>query len=414
MLKGQLTFPGDKSISHRALMLAALSKGSSVIRNLSTGADVQSTINCLKACGIDINNAGNAIVVHGGPFQNPQTELDCGNSGTSTRLLLGLLAGKGLKATFSGDASLSPRPMNRVLEPLQLMGLQAESENGHLPITIQKSTLKGIRYTPHVASAQVKSAIILAGLGALGTTTVNEPIPTRDHTERILKELGADITVKRTEITVAPLTKPLSTFEMTIPGDPSTAAFFGAAAALVSESELILRNILANPTRTGFFTILEKMGAGMECLQQWNTNGERVGDLKITQGSLRAVSINKIDMPGLIDELPMLAILATQAEGITEVRGAEELRVKESDRIHAICSNLIRMGANIKELQDGFIIKGPTPLKGTRIETFGDHRIAMAFAVAGLISDGPVTLDDPSCAAISFPEFYRKLEQVTR
>lgn len=414
MIKGNLNFPGDKSISHRALMLAALGKGNSVIRNLSSGADVQSTIACLKICGIEISNTGNGVIVQGGGFHDPPIELDCGNSGTSIRLLLGLLAGQGLTATFTGDASLSLRPMERILDPLQQMGLRAESTKGHLPITIYRSKLKGIHYTPPVASAQVKSAIILAGLGSQGSTTVIEPLPTRDHTERMLKELGATVNLNGKEIRVDPLKKPLNTIEMTVPGDPSTAAFFGAAAALISGSELILENILANPIRTGFFIILKKMGAGVEWLNQKNSNGEQIGNLKVSQKPLRAISLNKSHMPGLIDELPLLAILATQANGITEVRGAEELRVKESDRIHAICSNLKRMGANIKELKDGFIIKGPTPLQGTKIETFGDHRIAMAFAVAGLISDGAVTLDDPDCAATSFPEFYKKLESVIK
>ena len=411
-IKGELNFPGDKSISHRALMFAGLAEGESRISNLSTGVDVQSTRKCLEACGIKISNDRNDVIVKGRIFSDPTEPLDCGNSGTTTRLLLGLLAGQGINATFVGDSSLSARPMNRILEPLSQMGLKCESHDGKLPITIHKSDLNGIQYECPVASAQIKSAILLAGLGSSGKTSVEEPILSRDHTEKMIHGLGVDISIKGLTATVSNLSSPFSSFQFSIPGDPSTAAFFAASAALVPNSEIVLNRVLENPTRTGFFAALEKMGTGIECLNQWEETGELIGNLKIFHKSLQGINIDENDVPGLIDELPIIAILATQARGKTEVRGAEELRIKECDRIHAVCKNLEKMGADIQELDDGFIINGPTPLYGAEIETFHDHRIAMAFAIAGLVVHGKLVLDHPECASISYPEFYDELEQM--
>jgi 3-phosphoshikimate 1-carboxyvinyltransferase len=414
MIKGKITFPGDKSISHRSLMFAALADGESRISNLSTGTDVQSTRECLEACGIDIRDDGDDVVVTGGKFADPKQPLDCGNSGTSTRLLLGLLAGQGVNATFIGDESLSSRPMNRILDPLSQMGLKSKSNNGKLPITIYKSDLTGIEYDSPVASAQVKSTVLLAGFGASGETSVTEPILSRDHTEKMLKGLGGNISTHGLTTTISPLTSPLLSFDLTVPGDPSTAAFFAAASSIVPNSEIILNRVLRNPTRIGFYGALQKMGAGMDCQEQWEDAGETIGNLKVFQQPLNAITITKDDVPGLVDELPIIAILATQAKGKTEVRGAEELRVKECDRIHAICKNLKIIGANIEELEDGFIIHGPTQLKGGEIETFHDHRIAMAFTIAGLVSDGDIILDYPECASISYPEFYDELERLNQ
>lgn len=414
MIKGKITFPGDKSISHRSLMFAALADGESRISNLSTGTDVQSTRECLEACGIKIKNDGNDVIVTGGKFIDPNQPLDCGNSGTTTRLFLGLLAGQGINAIFVGDDSLSSRPMNRILDPLSKMGLKSKSNNGKLPITIYKSDLTGIEYDSPVASAQVKSAVLLAGLGAIGQTSITEPILSRDHTEKMLKGLGSNISTEGLTATVFRMTAPLSPFNLTVPGDPSTAAFFAAATAIIPNSEIILNRILRNPTRIGFYGALQKMGAGMDCLEQWEDAGETIGKLKVFHQPLNAITIKKDDVPGLVDELPIIAILATQAKGKTEVRGAEELRVKECDRIHAICKNLKIMGADIEELEDGFIIHGPTQLKGGEIETFHDHRIAMAFTIAGLVSDGDIILDYPECASISYPEFYDELERLNQ
>lgn len=412
MIKGEITFPGDKSISHRSLMFAALADGESRISNLSTGADVQSTRACLEACGIEIRDDGDDVVVTGGKFSDSTKPLDCGNSGTTTRLLLGLLASQGINATFIGDDSLSSRPMNRILDPLSQMGLKSKSNDGKLPITIYKSELNGIEYESPVASAQVKSAVLLAGLGASGNTSFTEPILSRDHTEKMLLGLGVNLSINGLTTIISQLSSPLSSFELSVPGDPSTAAFFAAAAALIPISKITLNRILRNPTRVGFYGALQKMNVGMDSLSQWEEAGETIGKLKVFHQPLNAITITKDDVPGLVDELPILAILATQAKGKTEVRGAEELRVKECDRIHAVCKNLKNMGADIEELDDGFIIKGPTQLKGARIETFHDHRIAMAFAIAGLLSDGDVVLDHPECASISYPEFYDKLKQL--
>ena len=412
VIKGTLTVSGDKSISHRALMLSALANGESRISNLSTGADVQSTRKCLEACGVEIRDEGIEVVVNGGILSDPIDFLDCGNSGTTTRLLLGLMAGQGINATFIGDDSLSSRPMNRIIDPLYQMGLKSESNDGKLPITICKSDLNGIRYKSPVASAQVKSAVLLAGLGARGETSITEPILSRNHTEIMLSELGANLSTDGLASTVSSMNCPLLPFDLTVPGDPSTAAFFAASAVLVPHSVIVLTRVLSNPTRIGFFAALEKMGAVIERLKLWDEAGELIGNLKICHQSLKGIIIGENDVPALIDELPIIAVLATQANGRTEVCGAEELRVKECDRIHALCKNLKKMGADIDELQGGFIINGPTPLKGTDIETFHDHRIAMAFTIAGLVANGDVVLDHPECASISFPEFYDVLENL--
>ena len=411
-IKGTLKLPGDKSISHRALMFAALADGESRISNLSTGTDVHSTRKCLEACGIDIRDDGDDAIVKGSLFSNPAEPLDCGNSGTTIRLLLGLLAGQGINATFIGDESLSARPMNRILDPLSQMGLKCENNDGKLPVTIYQSNLNSIEYDSPIASAQVKSAILLAGLGASGVTTVIEPVLSRDHTEKMLQGLGAEFSFNGLMATVSPLISPLESFKLSVPGDSSTGAFFAAAAAMIPGSSIIIDRILWNPTRIGFYSTLYQMGAGVDCLDQWDEAGERIGKLNVFYQSLKGVHITKEDIPGLIDELPIIAILATQAEGKTEVSGAGELRVKECDRIHAICSNLERMGADIEESQDGFIIHGPKQLNGAEIETFHDHRIAMAFTIAGLVANGDVMLDYPECASISFPEFYNELERL--
>lgn len=409
---GKLKFPGDKSISHRALMLAALADGTSEITNLSTGVDVETTKKCLENCGITFINVGTSVKIEGGSLQSPVDELDCGNSGTTARLLMGLLAGQKTAAKFIGDGSLSERPMKRVIDPLEKMGATINSIENHLPLSLSVENLTGIRYELPVASAQVKSAILLAGLGADTPTTVIEPIPTRNHTENMLSKLGAEINTHENTITVYPLINRLNPFKTTIPGDPSTAAFFAAAAAMISQSDLMLEGISTNPTRSGFYTALKQMGGNVEILNQLSEQGESRGDICIVSNPLNGINIAKDMVPGLIDELPILAILASQAEGVTEVTGAKELRFKECDRIHAICMNLGKMGANITELEDGFVIEGPTKLRGGYVRTFNDHRIAMAFTIAGLVADGDVTLDNQHCVDISFPQFYEWLKIV--
>jgi 3-phosphoshikimate 1-carboxyvinyltransferase len=412
-IKGTVTLPGDKSLSHRALIFAAMSNGESQISNLSDGNDVMSTRECLEHCGIKIFDKGQTTFVRGGSFTDPTVDLNCGNSGTTTRLLLGVLAGKGINARFIGDQSLSSRPMDRILDPLTKMGLKSNSNDGKLPISIFKSDLNGISHNSLIPSAQIKSAILLAGIEANGETSTTESILSRNHTEIMLKKLGATLSTNNLTNTISKSSLS-SLINFNVPGDPSTSSFFSTAAILLPNSSISIKNILLNPTRIGFYKIIEKMGAKLSYLNEKITFGEQIGSLTIVSSNLKSVNISKTDVPGLIDELPLIALLATQANGTTKVRDAEELRFKECDRIKAICKNLINMGANIKELDDGFIIKGPTPLKATKIKTYGDHRIAMTFAIAGLISKEEIELDNPDCVSISFPKFYQELERLKK
>ena len=412
VIRGEIELPGDKSISHRALMFASLAPGESKIENISTGDDIQSTMNCLKVCGIDIHNKNDELIVKGGSLSDPKEPLNCGNSGTTARLMLGLLAGRRIQAKFTGDDSLSSRPMDRIMSPLSKMGLKYRSTNGKLPVTIEQSDLVGIDYRSSIASAQLKSALLLAGLGADSKTIVREPLKSRDHTEIMLSEMGAKIHTDGLSTFIEPQSSDLRSINMSIPGDPSSAAFFVAAAAMLPGSDIILKNILLNPTRAEVFHHLEKMGVVIKYVDNYKRSGESIGSLAISHGKLSSIIINEKDVPGVIDELPILAIVATQANGTTIVKGASELRVKECDRINAICLNLRKMGGDIIELEDGFKINGPTELHGANIETFHDHRIAMAFAIAGLITTQSVILDHPECASTSFPEFYDVLDRV--
>ena len=412
-IRGIISLPGDKSISHRALMLASLTNGDCLIHNISSGDDVESTRSCLTVCGIVSEKSGNTVRVTGGRFQVPQVPLHCGNSGTTVRLMTGLLAGKGVSAEFTGDESLSKRPMNRIIDPLEKMGITIESENGHLPMLSKPENVTGIYYSTPVASAQVKSCIILAGLGALGKTQVEEKIKSRDHTEVMLKEFGAEIQTDD-NITIHPLKKPLNEFEITVPGDPSSAAFFAAAAAMIPNSDLTIKNVLANTTRIGFYSVLENMGVDIGWNNMRKENGEWIGDLHVFSQPLNGVHIIEDMIPSVIDEIPIIAVIATQADSPTVIEGAAELRVKESDRIMAICQNLRSMGAEIIEKKDGFIINPVTKLHHANIKTFGDHRIAMAFTIAGLLTANKNTLDDEDCINISFPEFFEILKKILK
>ena len=410
-IRGVISLPGDKSISHRALMLASLTDGNCAIHNISTGEDVETTRKCLVQCGIESEKYKTTVQLRGGDLKPTEMPLYCGNSGTTVRLMAGLLAGRGVRAKLTGDKSLSERPMNRIIEPLQKMGINIESENGYLPLFLTPGNINGIFYTPQVASAQVKSCIILAGLGAFSETKVQEKIKTRDHTEIMLKELGAEIKLADV-ISIQPLKKPLDEFEITIPGDPSSAAFFAAAAAMIPNSDLTITNVLANTTRIGFFSVLKNMGTDIEWNNMRKEGGEWVGDVHIFSQPLNGLHIMKDLIPTVIDEIPIIAVLATQADSPTVIEGAAELRVKESDRIKAICQNLQSMGAEIIEKQDGFIINPVTKLHHANIETFGDHRIAMAFTIAGLLPSEKNTMDDENCINISFPEFSEILSQI--
>jgi len=403
-IRGIISLPGDKSISHRTLMLASLTGGDCVINNISTGDDVERTRKCLADCGIKSEKKGTTVLVKGGSLESPKIPLNCGNSGTTVRLLAGLLSGSGVTAKFIGDKSLSKRPMNRIIDPLTKMGVIIDSENGHLPISVTSQKLIGINYSQPISSAQVKSCIILAGLGAFGVTQIQEKIKSRDHTEIMLKQLGAEINNGEV-VSVKPLKKPLDEFKITIPGDPSSAAFFASAAAMIPNSDLTINNVLANPTRIGFFKIIEKMGADIEWNNMRKEGGEWVGDVHIFSQPLNGLHITAEFIPSIIDEIPIIAVLATQADSPTVIEGANELRVKESDRIKAICQNLQSMGAEIIEKQDGFIINPSKKLQYANIQTFGDHRIAMAFSIAGLLTSNKNTLDDEKCINISLPEF---------
>ncbi len=412
-IDGVIELPGDKSISHRSLLLASLTNGKCIIHNLSTGKDVESTRNCLQFCDIDSKIENSKVEMTGGKLVSSEMPLDCGNSGTTVRLLTGLLAGQNMDAKFIGDNSLSKRPMGRIIQPLKKMGLNIEALNDKLPLSIKDSNLNGIYYEMPVASAQVKSCILLAGLGAEGNTSVKESIPTRDHTEIMLKELGVDIK-QNGSIELKPLSNPLLPFEMTVPGDPSSAAFFATAAAILPNSSLTVKGISANPTRIGFFNILEQMGGEVIWDNFQFECGEKVGDVHINWAPLNGVEINAPMIPSLIDELPIIAVLAAHAEGPTIVSGAEELRVKECDRIQAICRNLTHMGADVIEKKDGFIINPENTLHNTNITTFHDHRIAMAFTVAGLTTPSENELDNPQCMDISFPQFTSTLKSICR
>lgn len=412
-LTGEIFFPGDKSISHRSLMFAALCNGKSKISNLSTGKDVQSTKNCLIDCGIKIYNEKSSYIVEGGKFINPKKELDCGNSGTTVRLLAGLLSGQNINATFVGDESLSNRPMKRIIEPLKLMGLNCSSKNFTLPLKIKSSKLNGINYKSQIASAQVKSAVLLAALGSNKPTSFIEPVLSRNHTEIMLKALGVPINTEKLKTTISKITKKLKPFNFNIPGDPSSAAFFAGAASMVKNSNLVLKNISGNDTRLGIFSILKQMGVTVLKSNKKNILGEKIIDITVKNKRLNGIKINENQIPSIIDEIPIIAIIASQAKGQTKITGAKELRYKESDRISSIVLNLKKMGADITELEDGMIINGPKKLKGTFIKTYHDHRIAMAFKIASIIADGENQLDSIDCVDISYPEFFETLTKIT-
>lgn len=415
-LKGCPTIPGDKSVSHRGLIFGALSEGRTEIDHILESADVQSTARCLQQMGVIITKENKKTIVHGvGIYglKSPAYVLDCGNSGTTMRLLMGILSAQnGIKAEMTGDASLVRRPMKRVAEPLRQMGADIKlTNNDYAPLAILGKNLNGIHYDLKIASAQIKTAIILAALLSKGETKITGEIHSRDHTERLLGHFGVNVFSNSSEIKISGGQKFIAN-RLKVPGDPSTAAFWLAGACLVPNSKIELKNISLNPTRIGFIKVLQAMGAKVD-LQVTDDNPEPMGTINITSGRLNGIKVTDDQIPSLIDELPMLAVLATQAHGVTEVVGAEELRVKETDRIEAVAVNLRAMGADIETRPDGFLIRGPQKLKGTKINSFHDHRIAMAFSIAGLIADGTTQICDSECVAISYPEFYDTLKELT-
>lgn len=424
-LGGTVTVPGDKSISHRSLMLSALAVGESRVEGLLEGEDVLATAAAMRAMGADIvRDADGAWRIHGvgvGGLMQPEQALDMGNSGTSTRLLMGLLASHGLTATFIGDASLSKRPMGRVIDPLSMMGAEfTASPGGRLPLTLRGiCPAVPIEYRLPVASAQVKSAILLAGLNASGTTRVIEPVPTRDHSERMLSGFGANLTVEveadGTRIISIAGEAELKPRNIVVPGDPSSAAFPMVAALLVPGSRIVIENVGLNTTRAGLVELLREMGGSIEVTNPREAGGEPVGDLLITASALNGVEPDPARVPSMVDEFPIAFVAAAMASGRSVFRGLEELRVKESDRISTMADGLRLIGAGVEELEDGLIIEGrggdPFP-GGGPIATKLDHRIAMSFAVAGLVSEGGVSVDDMRPVATSFPGFTALLESL--
>lgn len=404
-LKGSVTIPSDKSISHRAIMFTSLAKGKSIIKNFSKGQDPLSSLKVCKALGIDAEFSNEELIVKSkGILSAPQTHLDCGNSGTTMRLMSGILAGQNFNSTLIGDESLSKRPMKRVIEPLSLMGAKIESNEYKAPLKIYGQSLKPINYVSKLASAQVKSCILLAGLNIDGQTSFTEPYVSRNHTEIMLKYMGANISVNNTTVTIEKSELEPKTIE--ICGDISSAAYFIVAGLIVPSSKIILKNVGLNPTRTGILEVAEKMGGNIEILDKRNISGEDVGDIQISYSNLNACTIEGEIIPRLIDELPVIAVLATQAKGTTIIKDAQDLRNKESDRIKAVVTELKKIGADIEETPDGFIINGKTNLKGdTEVETYHDHRLAMSLYVAGLICEKPIAINGFEWVDISFPEF---------
>lgn len=403
-LNGEITIPSDKSISHRAVMLATLAKGKSVIKNFSNGQDPLSTLKVCKALGVETEFNGDLIIKSTSKLLAPTQNLDCGNSGTTMRLMSGILASQNFNSTLIGDESLSKRPMKRVIEPLTLMGADISSVDFHAPLNITGKNLHGIDYNSKLASAQVKSCVLLAGINSSGKTSFTEPYISRDHTERMLKYMGANISVNDKTVTVEKSELTPQTIE--ICGDISSASYFIVAGLIVPNSKIILKNVGLNPTRTGILEIAKNMGADIEILDKRLTSGEEVGDIKISYSNLKATTIEGEIIPKLIDELPVIAVLATQAEGKTIIKDAQDLRNKESDRIHTIVTELKKLGANIDETPDGFIIDGKTQLVGNcEVETYHDHRLAMSLYVAGLICQKEICINGFEWVNISFPEF---------
>ncbi len=415
-LRGRLRPPPDKSISHRAALLGAVAAGTTTARRWLISADTFSTLHCLAALGVDAELRGDTLTVRGRGvrgFRPPERVLDVGNSGTTIRLLCGLIAQHPFEATLDGDASIRRRPMDRVIRPLREMGAWFEArEDRFAPLRVRGGDLRPIRYPLPVASAQVKSAILLAGLAAEGTTTVVEPQPARDHTERLLRAMGVPVDTQGLVVSIRGPAQPQA-LALTVPGDLSSAAFFLVAAAARPGSELVVEDVGLNPTRTGVLTVLRAMGAHLEVSDLREEGGEPVGTVVVRGGVLRGVEIRGELIPQLIDELPALAVAAAVAEGETVIRDAAELRVKESDRIAAVVWNLRVLGAEAEELPDGLLIRGGR-LRGGVVDSFGDHRIAMAFAVAGLLAEEGITVTDTDCIATSFPGFGEALRALCR
>lgn len=413
-IKGDVFVPGDKSISHRALLLSSLAEGDSRITGLSSAQDVRSTWQCLEDLGINIEEQDDVVIVHGRGkygFQRSSIILDAGNSGTTLRLLAGVLAAQPFVTTITGDASLRNRPMRRIIEPLEMMGAQISHRDNKAPLTIHGSSLRAIDYASTMSSAQVKSCVLLAGLYAKGTTRVTEPNLSRDHTERMFANFGV---TAYTSGSCAVVQGPAELWacDLQVPGDISSAAFFMVAACILREGDLLIHNIGTNPSRLGIYEALAAMGAHIQMTESHLVNNEPRASFMVKSSHLHSATFAGSMIPRIIDEIPILAVAATQAEGTTIIRDASELRIKETDRLQAISANLQNMGAEVKEEKDGLVINGPTKLRGAIVDSYGDHRIAMAFAIAGLVADGETTIKGAECVDISFPHFFKVLKKV--
>ncbi len=416
-LRGEIAVPGDKSISHRAVILGAIAEGPTEIRGLLRGADTLNTVKAFRQMGVAVEDGGDRLVIEGTArrgLQEPRDLLDMGNSGTGMRLLAGLLAGQDFFSVLTGDVYLRQRPMRRVTRPLRAMGATILGREGgrFAPLAIRGGKLAGIDHISPVSSAQVKSAVLLAGLHAQGRTSVTEPYPSRDHTERMLRQFGGRIETVGTTVTVDGGQR-LSGCAIDVPADFSSAAFFTVAALIVKKSDLLLRGVGVNPTRTGLLPILQRMGARIEVAPR-GEGEEPMADLHVVSSPLRGTTVTPDEVPAAIDEFPILCVAAAFAEGETTLTGASELRVKETDRIRAMRENLQALGADVSERDDGLVIRGGVPLRGARCNSFGDHRIAMAMAVAGLCCAGETVVEDTACIGTSFPGFRKILESAIR
>lgn len=417
-LKGEVTIPGDKSISHRAIMLGALAEGTTEVTNFLQGADCLSTIDCFRKMGITIKNNGAMVTIKGNGLhglKKPTAVLDVGNSGTTTRLMSGILAAQDFAVTVTGDESIQKRPMKRIMIPLSQMGANILSlkQNGCAPLQITGTALKGIHYNSPVASAQVKSSILLAGLYAEGETSVTEPYVSRNHTELMFRYYGVDIKTENTTATLQPAAK-LMAQQVMVPGDISSAAFFVVAGLLVPNSEVVIKNVGINPTRDGIIRVCQQMKANITLENIQETSGEPTADIIVRTSALEGITIGGSIIPTLIDELPIIAVLACFAKGTTVIKDAQELKVKESNRIDVMVRNLSAMGADVVATEDGMIIHGGKPLHGAVIDSKLDHRIAMSFAIAGLMAEGETIIQGAECVDISYPTFYKDLEALAQ
>lgn len=415
-LCGELTVPGDKSISHRAVMFGSLAEGTTEVTNFLQGADCLSTISCFRKLGIEIENTSQRILIHGKGLHGltePSDTLDTGNSGTTTRLISGILAGQRFTTILNGDASIQTRPMKRIITPLSIMGADITSLKGNdcAPLRICGGQLHGIAYKSPVASAQVKSCVLLAGLYADAPTSVTEPVLSRNHTELMLAGFGAHVASSGTTATIEP-EPDLNGMKIEVPGDISSAAYFLAAGLMIPNSEILIKNVGINPTRDGILRVAKEMGGDITILNEKTSGGEPTCDLLVRSSSLKGVTIGGKIIPTLIDEIPMIAVMACFAEGITTIKDAQELKVKESNRIDTVVTNLKAMGAHIEATDDGMIIEGGYPLHGAVIDSHLDHRIAMSFAIGALGADGETRIEGAECVKISYPEFYQTLENL--